>query len=155
VNVMQHHQLGLEALKAARAGEACLFCGESAERRRARGRKRLICYSTECKRKYFLYYQRDKRGSRSRHTTGGRIYFAQPVGGGPIKIGFALERNLKARLMVLQVFCPFDLTVLATIEGSMIDERRLHDRFADLRIRGEWFQPGPELVAFIASTKES
>jgi hypothetical protein len=34
-----------------------------------------------------------------------------------------------------------------------MDEQELHQRFAHLRIRGEWFRPASDLMAFINSLK--
>lgn len=78
----------------------------------------------------------------------GAIYFIQ-AGSGPIKIGFS--KDVSSRLMDLQVASPANLSLLATIEGYPEDETAVHCQFDGYRIRGEWFQPGPELLNFIAS----
>jgi Meiotically up-regulated gene 113 len=68
---------------------------------------------------------------------GGHIYFVQMLVGGPIKIGWAT--SVASRVATLQLGCPYPLVVLATMAGTMSDERELHKRFADHRLRGEWF----------------
>lgn len=40
-------------------------------------------------------------------------------------------------------------SILAMTPGSYGLERELHERFAALRQHGEWFEPGPELLAYI------
>ena len=70
----------------------------------------------------------------------GVVYFIQF--GDRIKIGFTSD--LKRRMQVL----PHD-KVLAVIAGTMTDERRCHEKFAHLRLTGEWFSAGPELLKFI------
>jgi hypothetical protein len=65
------------------------------------------------------------------------VYFIQAGQDGPIKIGVAADPLL--RLDDLQVGSPVALTLLAAIPGGAVHERQLHARFAEGRIRGEWF----------------
>ena len=81
-----------------------------------------------------------------------RVYFVQESGVGAIKIGTA--RNVGARVSNMAVGTPHLLTVLVVISGNREVERSLHSRFRHARIRGEWFRPVPELLAYIASLKE-
>ena len=48
---------------------------------------------------------------------------------------------------------PHLLAVLAVIDGDIVVEQALHRRFANARIRREWFRPVPELLAYIAEIK--
>ena len=76
------------------------------------------------------------------------VYFIRadcPVG--YIKIGIA--NNPKGRLAGMQVHCPYLLRLLATSTGGRKVEKELHRRFHDAHVRGEWFRPTPELLAFI------
>lgn len=77
-----------------------------------------------------------------------RVYFAQSDAGGPIKIGHS--HSPEARVASLECGSPFPLRILKTIPGGAKAERALHDRFAMHRLRGEWFAPHPDLLAFIA-----
>lgn len=78
------------------------------------------------------------------------IYFVQPVGGGPIKIGAA--KNVAARVMTIQACSPVTLKVIATIPDKDLSyEKKLHHRFRTCRLHGEWFQPVPTLLNFIES----
>lgn len=76
------------------------------------------------------------------------IYFAQPPGGGPIKIGYTADAaRLNARLAVLRSSCPFPVRITRTIaHGTRTDERALHQRFAQHRMHGEWFYPADEVA---------
>lgn len=75
------------------------------------------------------------------------IYFIQAANGGPIKIGYA--RKVLPRLKGLQTGHSDQLCVLATMPGDKRNERALHERFVCLRTRGEWFNPGPDLLRLI------
>ena len=66
-----------------------------------------------------------------------RVYFIQPIGGGPIKIGCAA--NVERRLAHLQAFSPAPLRILGSLPGGVALERELHVRFSEHRLHGEWF----------------
>jgi len=71
----------------------------------------------------------------------GLVYFIQF--GDRIKIGYTTD--LEQRMSAI----PHD-KILALIAGTMADERRCHEKFAHLRLTGEWFSAGPDLLKFIA-----
>jgi hypothetical protein len=74
------------------------------------------------------------------------IYFVQSPSGGPIKIG----QTIRLSLCLAQLLAEHgQLVVLAVLDGSYPEENALHRRFASLRVRGEWFQPGADLLDFI------
>lgn len=75
------------------------------------------------------------------------VYFIEDPVEGSIKIGTA--QDVQQRLKGLQTGHPRALAVLATTPGDNRLESELHERFAHLRIRGEWFRPEPDLLAFI------
>lgn len=87
------------------------------------------------------------RREAQRYDRRGTIYFVG-YANGPIKIGFT--SNLDYRIESLQTACPYDLVVLATVEGTMGLEAELHARFRSHRLRGEWFARHPEILAEIA-----
>lgn len=80
---------------------------------------------------------------------GSSVYFAGS--GGQIKIGWS--RKVSARLAQLQTGSPIPIKLLGTMPGGRAVERRLHEKFAHLRISGEWFTDAPELLAFIAEQR--
>ena len=63
------------------------------------------------------------------------IYFIQC--GQFIKIGKA--NYPERRLLELQIGCPYDLTLLATLPGDEREELYFHRLFVDRRHKGEWF----------------
>jgi hypothetical protein len=75
----------------------------------------------------------------------GITYFIRA--GDSIKIGFA--SNLKRRLGGLQSSHHEPLEVLAAVSAADVDEYLTHQRFAHLRIRGEWFRSEPDLLSYI------
>ncbi|WP_437309943.1 GIY-YIG nuclease family protein [Sorangium sp. So ce388] len=76
------------------------------------------------------------------------IYFIQEAPDGAIKIGYT-GGDPFARLSALQTGNSKPLKLLAFAPGSSQHERGLHERFADLRLHGEWFRPDPRLLGFI------
>jgi DNA-binding XRE family transcriptional regulator len=76
------------------------------------------------------------------------IYFIKSARG-RIKIGTTIR--LKQRLKELETGHGEPLEVLAVADGSTEAERYLHRRFAHLRVMGEWFESGEDLMALIAS----
>jgi hypothetical protein len=77
----------------------------------------------------------------------GWIYFVGIPGF--IKIGFA--KDLRSRLMQLQISLPFELVVHQKMRGRRYIERGLHYKFHHLHERGEWFRTDPELLNYIKS----
>lgn len=77
------------------------------------------------------------------------VYFIQAGEGGPIKIG--CSRSPIVRLNELQTGNAEKLVYCGAIPGGFELEQRLHERFASLRVAGEWFNAEPELVDYIRS----
>jgi hypothetical protein len=75
------------------------------------------------------------------------IYFVESSEGLRIKIGTTIR--LSQRIKQLRSQYGEGLKVVAVTEGSFVEEARLHARFADLRIEGEWFVAHPVIRAFI------
>jgi hypothetical protein len=71
------------------------------------------------------------------------IYFISD--GDRVKIGYT-ARNPHRRLKQLQTGSSRRLYLLAAMPGTMADERALHERFASLRVSGEWFAIEPALL---------
>lgn len=82
------------------------------------------------------------------------VYFVQGVDGGPIKIGRSYD-PIK-RMAALQSASPVQLRMLFTARcGDLdLDESALHARFAQYRLHGEWFEPAPEILAYIEELKK-
>jgi hypothetical protein len=75
------------------------------------------------------------------------VYFITARETGTVKIGCA--RDPKDRLAKLQTASPAKLVLEATIFGSHETEIQLHARFAEQRVRGEWFKLTDEIEAVI------
>lgn len=81
------------------------------------------------------------------------IYLIRAGESGPVKIGYARSvREARMRIDTLQTGHWEILRVLRLWEGDMGDERRMHVRFADLRIRGEWFAFSRLMLADVGLT---
>jgi hypothetical protein len=65
------------------------------------------------------------------------VYFITCRQTGTVKIGSSLEPH--ARLRELQTAHPFELKVEAVIPGGCEEEFDFHRRFAEERLKGEWF----------------
>ncbi len=72
------------------------------------------------------------------------IYFIQPVGGGPIKIG--TTTNLLRRFNTIQSNSPVPLKLVHYMDGGRVEESMLHEKFKDERLWGEWFSSLPVLA---------
>lgn len=76
-----------------------------------------------------------------------KVYLIQGRSGGPVKIGST--NNVSNRLRTHQISHPDELVILCEFdERPSLNERTLHRRFADANIRGEWFTPTEEIMAF-------
>ena len=83
----------------------------------------------------------------------GYVYFVKPVGqAGPIKIGHSTYPP--ARLNTLQTWSPVELELVSSFQGSLATEKAVHERFAKWQVRGEWFEPVPELVALMGGIRD-
>lgn len=80
------------------------------------------------------------------------IYFAQPVAGGVIKIGFS--NTPWARLRQLQTGSPVDLQLLSIAEGHAGHEAELHLWLEDDRDRLEWYRPTRRVKALVKVTRK-
>jgi DNA-binding MarR family transcriptional regulator len=80
-------------------------------------------------------------------TKGPIVYFIQSNLGGPIKIGTTTD--LRDRLVQIQATSPLPLVVLSIQRGNASCEAMLHERFRSLRLHGEWFFPGEELLSYL------
>ena len=74
------------------------------------------------------------------------IYFLQAGKNGPIKIGFS--DKLYSRVKLLQVGCPYELSLLWVYNGRQYDMSELFKLFFHEHIRGEWFRPGKSILGF-------
>lgn len=86
------------------------------------------------------------------------IYFARDPRDGLIKIGST--KDLSRRQVALRSeYFGSHIEIFAVMEGSGIAENALHVKFSHLsvvkrsrvQVAKEWFSPGPDLLAFIAS----
>lgn len=83
------------------------------------------------------------------------IYFVQAEESRRIKIGYTSGDGSK-RIHTLKTASPESLRVLGVIaKGTRHGERRLHELFATIRFRGEWFHPTEDLLRFIRLYAES
>ncbi len=78
------------------------------------------------------------------------VYFA--LAGDLVKIG--VTTNPTDRLAALSTTSAVDLSLIKTIPGDVRLERELHQRFSDLRVRGEWFRYTEQLADFIAKAPD-
>ncbi len=78
----------------------------------------------------------------------GYVYFIREGQDGPIKIG-TTQGSPHTRQRAMQTGNSSDLVLLAAIPGDVALEKRLHERFAAVRMRGEWFEATAELLAFV------
>ena len=83
------------------------------------------------------------------------IYFVDINRDGPIKIGFT-KRDVGERIKELQTSCPYQLNLLATMEGDIFREKRLQRSYQNWKLPGnhqEWYEREP-LIQFIDKIRE-
>lgn len=78
------------------------------------------------------------------------LYIIGETGSGVVKIGRSV--NPQQRLAQLQTGYPRPLALLHVERGSGHLEPQLHERFASVRMSGEWFSLGTEPVATVLAT---
>lgn len=76
------------------------------------------------------------------------VYFAGC--GGRVKIGWS--SRVGSRLADLQTGNPEPIRLLGVLPGGRLKERQLHEKFADVRLSGEWFTLTPDLIAYISES---
>lgn len=79
------------------------------------------------------------------------VYFIQAESG-PIKIG--TTNSLFQRLSAIQTGNHENLKIIGALTGDDQSEKEHHEKFAHLRIRGEWFRPGDDLLSYIYEVSE-
>lgn len=72
------------------------------------------------------------------------VYFIRSTGFGDVKIGTSADP--RARLRDLQTGNAEELSLIRVIDGGEAEERWLHDRFREHRVRGEWFTFRAEMM---------
>lgn len=77
--------------------------------------------------------------------TDGYVYFLR--GANEVKIGWS--RNLSQRLEKLRNGNAFPVFICKVLPGTRATERRFHKRFAEYRIRGEWFDLRGSLAKYL------
>lgn len=75
----------------------------------------------------------------------GWIYYIACTATMHCKIGFTAGDPIK-RMRGLQTGAPAPLVLLAVHPGTMEDERKLHEQFAEHCVHGEWFAPSEQLL---------
>ncbi|MBX5206720.1 GIY-YIG nuclease family protein [Rhizobium sp. NZLR11] len=73
------------------------------------------------------------------------IYFIETQG--LVKIGYS--NDPRRRFHNLSIGCPTVCTLIGVTEGGKAEERALHQRFTELKVRGEWFKFTAEVNSFI------
>lgn len=85
----------------------------------------------------------------------GTIYYIRCSETNFIKIGYT-RGNPMARMASLQTGTPSKLNLMAVHPGSMEMERKIHEKLAPHRVRGEWFDDSDDvfdhLVKVVATT---
>lgn len=62
------------------------------------------------------------------------------------KIGYSIKPD--KRVVALQTSNAFELELVTFIDGSVDDERKLHEKFKEFRLSGEWFLYSREIKEF-------
>jgi hypothetical protein len=85
------------------------------------------------------------------HGESGWVYFVVCPETARCKIGFT-KGKVQKRIASLQTGSPSELVLIAMQPGTLETERKLHVRFADSRLHGEWFRLTDQLRAYLIVT---
>lgn len=78
----------------------------------------------------------------------GTVYFLQVGHDGPIKIGYT-KVNVEYRVRAIQKGSPHILRWIGAFPGTRDDEKNAHRLLENSSLRGEWFYPTKEVLAFV------
>lgn len=80
-----------------------------------------------------------------------------PGTAGPIRIEGVTGRQLMQRLNAIVDDNPYDVQMIGLLQSQAPreDAQAIADEFAPFQIRGWWFEPAPELLAFIQNDTQS
>ena len=93
-----------------------------------------------------LFAERSKeRRKRSQPKPTGHVYFLRA--NNTVKIGFST--NLSERLRNIRTGCPEKVRLVKVVAGTMKTERMYHDRYAEYRLDGEWFDLRGRLAKYL------
>jgi len=81
------------------------------------------------------------------------VYFARAGRGNRVKIG--TTSSVTSRMRALSHPLVGKLRVIGVVPGGYEVEARMHQRFAEYRIKGEWFRLEDELAEFVAGLRKS
>lgn len=81
------------------------------------------------------------------NTHSDNVYLIGNLEQGIVKIG--KSDCIKLRLVQIQTYCHFELSILKTTTNLLEKEEELHKRFKDYKVRGEWFKIEGELEKYI------
>lgn len=82
---------------------------------------------------------------REKRKRSGYVYFIRS--GDHVKIGFS--SNVRSRLNTIRTACAEDTFVCHVVPGTPRKERVYHKRFAQYRVRGEWFELKGQLAKYL------
>ncbi len=75
----------------------------------------------------------------------GFVYFLRADN--TVKIGFST--NVKDRLRTIKTGCPENIRIVKVVAGTMRTERMYHERYAEYRLTGEWFDLRGRLAKYL------
>lgn len=76
------------------------------------------------------------------------VYFMRQTDGrGPVKIG--ISDSPASRLQTYMGWCPYPMSIIAKLPGTLDTERRFHALFMHLHSHSEWFHWSPEIAGVV------
>jgi hypothetical protein len=67
-----------------------------------------------------------------------KVYLVRADGTNMYKVG--TSKDVDSRINGIKTGCPYELTLIKTIDGGIGTENHLHENFKDFRKKGEWFE---------------
>jgi hypothetical protein len=91
--------------------------------------------------------------ARRRRPTHGFVYFMRINNRGHVKIGYSTD--VMNRFKAHGISNPGEPVLVGSMHGTRTTEKRLHKKYADLHVKGEWFRYTGALKAFIEALPEA
>lgn len=72
-----------------------------------------------------------------------------------VKVGYTSLDSVESRVSSMQTGNPFKLEVVGTYDGTVSEERSLHELLSKYHVRGEWFRMCDEVMSIVSGYMSS
>lgn len=153
---MTNHQKSIEKFRLAKF---CRLKMTKAGILTANGRSIKLCKHIELFNTYREHFNTEPRDDFNKYLevksdkSKGYVYVVGNINAKICKIGFST--NVFKRISGIQTGCPIPLEIICVVHGTIEIEKKLHKKYKDFRMNGEWFRYEGLLKSNIESTESA